>query len=532
MKKMTTKYISLVLSILMIFYVFPYGVMGEEKAESGNTESDNITEVTQAQGSEMSEETVEEPAYVLHEAENLREEKAKHYRMSNGSFAAIEFPHAVHYKNENDEFAEIDNTLSLGENGYSTNGNPVKYSFNNDLYSNELLSCEYGDYSLSLSFEEDTAEMQEQELNINGENAASESARSIEITNPGTQMIEVSENSASVYSNRESSAVNEKPSIEDIIKTQIKNESSIKYVNVSEGIDLRYDILGNNIKEYIILSEVPEANVFSFGMSLENLVPLLNEDKSISLYDRNQEEIFKIPAPYMVDAEGNISYDCEYILTQEEEGFKLKVSVSSDWLNAEERVYPVMIDPAINVDDTNGTDAITTEYYTSYGQSVQSDTRMVMVGYSVGSGVYTTHLKVNTLPELPYGTIPTKAYIAMAQYSFTNNALSELIVSARTVTGSTWYQSDNYASIALDYTKLSSATTSSFVSWDISDAAKGWYEYNTDSTSSKAIANNGIVLISETGNSDESYARATMYGFLSSNFGINAEPKMIYITAI
>ncbi|MBE6687426.1 MAG: hypothetical protein E7591_09415, partial [Ruminococcaceae bacterium] len=517
MKKVSIRSISILLSVLMVFYAFPYGVSGSE-----NTMTDEANEELMLDAlTEMP--TVEhEEAYVLHEFEGAREESMKHYKMSDGSFTAVSFPHAVHYENEENELLEIDNTLKQGDNGYSVIENPVLYSFNDDLNSDELLVCEYNDHSISLSYTNLSLEMQ----SVTGLNSASpeNEQRSIEITNPGGQMITEDDNSASVYSLKGEEAVNEKPKIEDIINKEIKNESSIKYINISEGIDLRYDILGKNLKEYIILNNVPETNIFEFAMALENLYPVLNEDKSISLYNSKVEEIFTMPAPFMADAENNISYDCEYILEEINGIYSLKVSVSSEWLNAEERAYPVMVDPAIYVDDSMGANTITTEYDSSYSGAIQSGTRFVLMGYSSGAGVYRSYLKVNTLPDLPYGAIPVNAEILMAQYSYSGN-LDELIISARTATSSNWQTS--YENTALDYTKLSENTTGNFVSWNISDAAKGWYEYNIDPSSASAIVNNGIVFISENGNSDSSYARATMYGFLSNNFNINAEPKLI-----
>jgi len=537
MKQRFSRFLTLVLSLLMVFYVFPYNAIG---AQVNSSDADSIREeqgiiTTEKEAADTTTEgdieiidaPANEPSYVLHEMEGLREEKVKHYRLSDGSYAAIEFPESVHYLDEDENFEDIDNTLTEADLGYTTSAGTVEYIFSDNFETDQVLYCGFEDHSVSVSFNgnELSAEgliTEDLDLDINETDDVTVSEKSIEIINPGDERED--ENGAVTYSLGETSSEEEgKLSLEEAIERDVKNESSIKYVNISEGIDLRYDIIGNNLKEYIILKEKPDTGVFSFGMSFENLVPVLNGDKSISLTDGTGTEIFNIPAPYMIDADNIISEDCEYILEAQGEGYILKVTVSEDWLNDEDRVYPVMIDPALVLSKFRGeynTDISTAYYAKGTGTLYTPGNGVVFMGYdSQSEGEYLTYMKVNSLPALPFACMPTRSYMYLGQDAFDKAAMTELTVSARRADSvSGWYS--GYAdNDILDYTVLSDDTTGKYVSWDVTEASKEWYE--------NASTNTGIVFVSEESFTDTNCAKATFIGYNNADFYANSQPKFI-----
>ena len=384
MKKTLSNILTVMLALLMALYVFPYEVIAMTTDTSENIDASDV---------EIIEEAQDEEAYVLHEVDELRETEVKHYRLSNGSYAAVEFPNAVHYETEEEEYVDIDNTLTLGENGYNNTDNAVEYTFSDDFDSNTILDCTYGEYGISFNFVKDDEPLAMGEMqSFFNEVLNLPDRQYIEISNPGAEPENTETNNGDVvlYSidNTEDTADTEstdeeKLSVEEWIQRDVKNSSSIKYVNISDGIDLRYDLLGDTLKEYIVLKQVPDTNEFTFGMTFTGLMPILNEDKSITLANDEGESIFTIPAPYMSDDAGNVSYDCEYGLTETEDGYTLTVTVSEAWLNAEDRVYPVMIDPAL-IQTKYGSDKNTdliTEYY-SFG----NNNHAVGTGFIYGQG--------------------------------------------------------------------------------------------------------------------------------------------------
>ena len=50
---------------------------------------------------------------VLEEDKSLREESVKHFNLSDGTTKAVVYPQAVHYKDSEEKWIDIDNTLIL-----------------------------------------------------------------------------------------------------------------------------------------------------------------------------------------------------------------------------------------------------------------------------------------------------------------------------------------------------------------------------------------------------------------------------------
>lgn len=77
----------------------------------------------------------------------------------------------------------------------------------------------------------------------------------------------------------------------------------------------------------------------------------VEKDKRIYFKDTETNElIFTIPAPYMYDAVGAESENvCYEIKTGENGEIRLSVIADCGWINSEERVFPVTVDPQIDV---------------------------------------------------------------------------------------------------------------------------------------------------------------------------------------
>ena len=102
--------------------------------------------------------------------------------------------------------------------------------------------------------------------------------------------------------------------------------STILYPDVLPGVDLRYDTAGQNIKESIIVNERQANYTYRFLLSLAGLTPSLQEDGSILLCSADGEAFYTVPAPYMIDAAGEVSYHVTYTLDEVENGYILPVT--------------------------------------------------------------------------------------------------------------------------------------------------------------------------------------------------------------
>lgn len=224
------------------------------------------------------------------------------------------------------------------------------------------------------------------------------------VENEAVKSVEISNPTPSTMLTADSEEENASTALDRAVQ-EVKTESSIRYTNISDNVDIQYILNGDSLKENIIVKSKQDVSQFRFVLKLEGLTPYTEEDGSIRLCDSETgEEKFYIPAPYMYDAEEEISYEVSYSVTELTDGsFALDIIADSAWMNAPGRAYPVVIDPAIVVSregDNEGED-INTGYYGQNGIHHYQGTGKIYVGNASGGvGECFTYAKVseNALP--------------------------------------------------------------------------------------------------------------------------------------
>ena len=112
MKTWFGKIISLALVVTMLFQLMPLSAIAAGAEQTDQTVSvANYEEEYNANPTEASAGDRFGAEDVLFEDESLREENIKHFRMSDGSYIAVDYGHAVHYIDESGDYQEIDNRL-------------------------------------------------------------------------------------------------------------------------------------------------------------------------------------------------------------------------------------------------------------------------------------------------------------------------------------------------------------------------------------------------------------------------------------
>ena len=305
---------------------------------------------------------------VLNEVVELREENVKHFENPDGSYTAIMYNNAVHRKDSNGNWQDIDNRMSESETknkqAYITSDGRIAFTKKIKQDDNEIYTLSENGYKITVSFAND---------NIKNSNAKLS-------------------NHASKYT----------PSGRDDLDTQYKkvkqidNNTTLLYKNTLKGIDLEYVLSSNNVKENIIVKALQDEYSYTFIYSLENLVATLNEDGSVSLFDSESgEERYSIPVPYMYDANGSLSYDVEYSLETLENGdYALTVTASSEWISSAE--LPVVIDPTTVYTFTGSAsthDTYIDPFYTNrnYGSTLDLYVSMSQIAY----------MRPTSLPAIP-----------------------------------------------------------------------------------------------------------------------------------
>lgn len=163
------------------------------------------------------------------------------------------------------------------------------------------------------------------------------------------------------------------------------NTQEVNYTT-EEGLGIRYQSLPNGIKEEIILSKPQGRNTFLSTLSVTNARPVVTPEGQIVFVDQHGEYQFHVMQPFAVDANGAVTRNIRYRLTDNASAYKkiskdinkytyisqqllgpvtkpagsgvtersymLVLDMDPSWLSDPARAYPITIDPTV-VHDTS-----------------------------------------------------------------------------------------------------------------------------------------------------------------------------------
>ena len=266
------------------------------------------------------------------------------------------------------------------------------------------------------------------------------------------------------------------------------------YAGLYKGVDVRYSLVGQMLKEYYEFSAL-EYTPGEIGTTLNapGLIPVLYEDGTIELQNDAGEAIFVIPRPYMLDASGAAEFNVETsvrLLTSGE--IRIVYTLDKEWLNAEERAWPVTLDPSIKILVTNKSVEDTTTY-----SGRPNATTAYWQNFMVAGWMYTyincrSYVRINALPELKSTDVILDASLRIY---VEGRAAGNLTIGAYAVTedSSLAYDCINWANTpaasdkVLDYQNIYKYNGLHY--WNITKAVRAWYD--------GSLVNNGIMLKSD-----------------------------------
>ena len=126
----------------------------------------------------------------------------------------------------------------------------------------------------------------------------------------------------------------------------------VAFEDLGNGVDAEYSVTSCGVKENIVIKEKSKSYRYDFDLKLKNLkYEYDKENKKVTFVDPvSHEEMFVIPTPFMQDAEGKVSNEVTYEIKEDNENLlKFTVEADAKWINSEDVVLPVTIDPQINV---------------------------------------------------------------------------------------------------------------------------------------------------------------------------------------
>lgn len=252
---------------------------------------------------------------------------------------------------------------------------------------------------------------------------------------------------------------------------------------------------------------------YRFNLKTPGMTGVQNEDGSID-FTANGAPMFTVPAPYMYDQSGTVSEAVTYELTGGEGEYTLTLCADAEWIEADEREFPVIVDPDIIIrqegDSAGG--VISTGYYKSTSGTVVSNPALMYLGYGSGDGYYKGYAKINTLPALPDGAVMVRANLYLAMHQLTKTGSCTMArISARKATGSAWYS--QHGTYIQDLYTVTSSSIGEYQYFDITSAAYDWYN---------GAANYGITFVTENTMTPMASAKVTVGGVYNSTQNLSA----------
>ena len=177
------------------------------------------------------------------------------------------------------------------------------------------------------------------------------------------------------------------------------------------GISSKYTLVGNGLKEEIILERNTGVVGFQTEYTVAGLTAAANGDGSLSFFDPAGQTVYSVSSPYVFDAAGSVCPAVAVLLRQTVTGYAVTYTPDAAWLSSGERVYPITFDPLVS----NGTlnrNLLTAKTYTDNGTTVTETNGQLSVGFDKS--------------VTPVGRTYTSLYISSLGYPSVNTDYYEI----------------------------------------------------------------------------------------------------------
>lgn len=395
--------------------------------------------------------TVDEPQ-IIGEIESRRDEHTKVFLMSDGQYMAALYNDSVHYQDENGEWQDIDNTLSDNGQELETCSGPVKVKLSNKLKSGKTVTYKSDTHTLKWGFE---------------------GARKVK----------------GVVDAPESKSGNARWLQLDAIS------SRVVYPDAYRAVDVEYIVSSFQIKENLILKDKTAPTRFIASYTIKGMTAVQKDARTIELFDIEDSERktpqFTLSAPEMLDATGAWSDSLTLtIIEQDKKELRVELNADPEWLQEEERAYPVVLDPVLV--STQRENVIEDTFTCTNGDSYPNldNYGSLIVGRETSAyGQCRMLVNFTEMPKLNKGDMVVAAKLNMVQMlNYMSPANTTMQINAHAVTKE-WHENGNsqtgvtwdrmagaYDPTVLDYAVVTNSTSAHWDTWDVSKTVKEWYD--------------------------------------------------------
>ena len=167
------------------------------------------------------------------------------------------------------------------------------------------------------------------------------------------------------------------------------NDNTVVYYSNARNTIFSYYADAVTFKEEITLLAPQEEYKFHYDISIDK-GRLIEEDGQFFIVGQSNEKLLELSAPVAIDANGNTLNNLGVSVIKTDNTYQLELIIDPTWMNADERVYPVIIDPQFkdvsNEEDTTISEASpTTNNVYAYQLAIGND----------GSGKNRAFFKIN-----------------------------------------------------------------------------------------------------------------------------------------
>lgn len=199
----------------------------------------------------------------------------------------------------------------------------------------------------------------------------------------------------------------------------LSGDNYIAYKGAFEGVEFVYAAKNGVLKEYIVL-ESPEAPTsFTFLYDTESYTAGYSEEGFITFFDKDGEPVFELANLFAIDSAEAYTEELTYTVGEPENGITpITVTLSEEYANDPERVWPIVIDPttsihgsSVTADSFVSSNNPTTNYYLN---------DYLRFGYGVSYHTSRSYVKF-TIPDNVMHKDVTLSYISLRPSNVSNS---------------------------------------------------------------------------------------------------------------
>lgn len=449
-----------ILASLVLVFVMVFSLMSEAIAQTIRTGS---VQYISPYGATFDEAEVKS-GNIIGEDKSRRDEYTKYFITDAGTTIAAQYGVPVHYKNDDGEYVDFDNSLT------SSNATNLETTVD------EATIDEISLFSLrNTEVSEDVFSNKKSNSKVSHFKKTGK-AKLIEITR-NDYTISWGYSGANIVDAREQKCSVEELVGNDAFTTLTNLSSTVLYEDIYNNVDLEVINSTAGVKENLILKAANTMNVFKIEYSIGDLVAESVDSHTIVLKD-DETIVYTISAPYMTDAQGEMSEAVELKILQNNKG-KLSVKLTADktWLKDKSRVYPVTVDPTFTYGQRWG--QIQSTYVNSGATNTSYTEGSFYVGRPGDNGVRRSLIKIPNLPVLNIGDMVVDAQLVLWQVN--NYPTIDMYVGVyesnsdwTDLSSVTWDNQPGFSDNLIDYEKCA-AYTYGWRDLDITELVKKWY---------------------------------------------------------